>query len=106
VTPLSGSAVQSIKAYSGSLTYQLGRHEGTAVASMQIARPGRFLVKAPSSSAPAGSDLAVGSSIAGDILTIALPGAVLVLAGVGGAIAIAIIRHSRANRARLPVPLT
>jgi hypothetical protein len=100
VRPLSGSAVQSIKAYSSSLTYQFGNHDGIAVASLQIARPGRFLVTATSATAPAGSDLAVGSNIAGGIVTIALPGVILVLAGFGSAIAIAIIRHSRAKRAR------
>ncbi len=107
VTPLSGSAaVQSIRSYSGSLTYQFGHREGTAVASLQIAHPGRFLVRATSSAAPAGSDLAVGSNISGGIAAIVLPSLVLVLAGIGGAIAIAIIRHSRAKRARLPALLS
>jgi hypothetical protein len=107
VTPVSGSgAVQSIGSYSGSLTYQFGHHEGTAVATLQIARPGRFLVTATSSTAPPGSHLAIGSSIAGGIALIVFPALLLVLAGIGGAITIAIIRHPRAKRARLPVLLS
>jgi hypothetical protein len=105
VTPASGSAaVQSIESYSGSLTYQFGHHEGTAVLTLRIAHPGSFLVTATSSTAPPGSHLAIGSSIAGGIALIVIPAVLLVLAGIGGAITIAIIRHSRAKRARQPQP--
>ena len=108
VAPASESAaVQSIGSYSGSLTYQFGHHEGAAVATLQIDHPGRFLVTATSSTAPPGSHLAIGSSIAGGILVIVIPALLLTLAGIGGAITIAIIRHRRAKRARLPLtPLT
>ena len=106
VTALSASAaVQSVGSYSGSLTYQFGHREGTAVGTVQITRPGRFLVQATSSAAPAGSHLVIGSSIAGGIVVIVLPALVLVFAAIGGAIAIAIIRHSRAKRAQLPALL-
>jgi hypothetical protein len=104
VTPLSASAaVTSVNSYSGSLTYQIGHREGTAVGTVQIARPGRFLVQVTSPGALAGSYLAVGSNITAGIAAIVLPALLLALAGIGGAIAIAIIRHSRARRARLPV---
>jgi tetratricopeptide (TPR) repeat protein len=108
VTPVSGSAaVQSIESYSGSLTYQFGHHEGTAVATLQITHPGRFRVTATSSTAPPGSHLAIGSSIAGSIAVIVIPALLLMLAGIGGAITIAIIRHLRAKRARQALtPLT
>lgn len=107
VTPLSASAaVQSIASHPSSTVYQIGHREGTAVANLQIARPGKFLVRVTSSAAPAGSDLAVGSNIAGGIAATVLPGLLLILSGVGGAIAIAIVRHSRAKRARLPVLLS
>jgi len=66
-----------------------------------------FLVTATSSTAPPGSHLAIGSSIAGGILVIVIPALLLMLAGIGGAITIAIIRRRRAKRARLPLtPLT
>ena len=104
VTPASEStAVQSIGSYSGSLTYHFGHHEGTAVATLQIVHPGRFLVTATSSTAPPGSHVAIGSSIAGGILVIVIPALLLMLAGIGAASTIAIIRHSRAKRARLPL---
>jgi hypothetical protein len=102
VTPVSGSgAVQSIRSYSGSLTYQFGSREGSAVASLQIARPGRFLVRATSSAAPPGSHLAIGSNIAGGIAVIVFPALVLVLAAIVCAIVVAVTRHNRAKRARL-----
>jgi len=103
VTKVSGSAaVGSITRYSGSMTYQFGSREGSAVVVLQIARPGRFLVRVTSSAAPAGGHLAFGPSIAGWIVAAVVPALVLVLAGVGGAITVAILRHTRATRARPP----
>jgi hypothetical protein len=106
VKPLSVSAaVQGLEAYTGSLTYSFGSREGRAVLTLQVASPGRFLIEAPGAPAmPGGSALAVGSSIAGSIVGIALPGAVLMVVAVGGAIAVALVRRSRAKRARLPAP--
>src|SRR5215469_7843031 len=101
VLPLSGSPdVGNLTSYSGSLTYQFGSHEGTAAANLPIIRSGRFQVRSTSSAAPPGSHLAFGSSIAGWIVGTAVPTAVLVLAGIVGAIVVAIIRHMRAKRAR------
>ena len=97
-----GAAVKSITAFSGSMTYQIGSREGTAVAHLQIAAPGRFLVQATSSGAPPGSHLAIGSNISGGIVAIVLPALVLTLAAVGGAIVVAVVRHTRIKRARLP----
>ena len=97
-----GAAVKSITAFSGSMTYQIGSREGTAVAHLQIAAPGRFLVQATSSGAPPGSHLAIGSNISGGIVAIVLPALVLALAAVGGAIVVAVVRHTRIKRARLP----
>ena len=97
-----GAAVKSITAFSGSMTYQIGSREGTAVAHLQIAAPGSFLVRATSSGAPPGSHLAIGSNISGGIVAIVLPALVLALAAVGGAIVVAVVRHTRIKRARLP----
>jgi hypothetical protein len=103
VKPLSGSAaVGSIATYSGSLTYKFGSREGIAVAVLHIDRPGRFLVRATSSVAMPGGHLAFGHSLAGWILLGAVPAAVLLLAGIAGAIAVAIIRHRRARPTRSP----
>ena len=103
VTPLSGSPdVGNMTPYSGSLTYQFGSRAGAAILSLPITRSGRFRVQATSSAAPPGSHLAFGSSIAGWIVAAAVPTAVLMLAGIVGAIVVAIIRHTRAKRARLP----
>jgi hypothetical protein len=106
VTPVSAPAtVQSLEAYSGSVTYSFGSREGRAVLALEVARPGRFLIEAPGAPAVAGrNSLAVGSSVAGSIVRIAVVGAVAILAAVGGAIAIAIVRHSRAKRTRSPAP--
>jgi hypothetical protein len=104
VTPATAAAeVQSLDAYSGSLTYSFGSREGSAVLTLEVTQPGRYLIEAPDAPAVAGgSSLAVGPSIAGSIVRIAAPSAVAMLAAIGGAIAIAIVRHSRAKRARSP----
>jgi hypothetical protein len=101
VTPVSApAAVQSLDAFSGSLYYRIGSREGRAVLSLEVAQPGRFVVKAVAApTVAAGSSLAVGSSVAGSIVRIAVPSVVAILAAIGGAIAIAIVRRSRAKRA-------
>jgi hypothetical protein len=106
VKPLSASAaVQGLETYGGSLTYSFGSREGRAVLTLQIASPGTFLIEAPDAPVkPGSSSLAIGSSIAGSIVGTALPGVVLMLAAVGGAIAVALVRRSRVRRVRLPAP--
>jgi hypothetical protein len=96
-----GAAVKSVTAFSGSMVYQFGSREGAAVAHLQIAAPGRFLVRA-TSGAPSGGHLAIGSNISGGIAAIVLPALLLGLAAVGGAIVVAVVRHTRIKRARLP----
>jgi hypothetical protein len=106
LTPESaGAAVKSITPFSGSVTYQIGSREGSAVAHVQIAAPGRFLVRATSSGAPPGSHLAIGSNITGGIAAIVLPALVLVLVAIVGATVVAVVRHTRIKRARLPLLL-
>jgi hypothetical protein len=103
VTALSASAaVQSITPFSGSLTYQIGSREGRAVAHLQIAAPGRFLVQARSSGAPPGSHLAIGSNLVGGIVVAVVPSVVLILAAIAGAVVVAVVRHTRIQRARRP----
>lgn len=100
-----GASVKSITAFSGSLTYQIGSREGKAVANLQIAAPGRFLVRATSSGAPPGSHLAIGSNLSGGIVAAVIPSVVLILAAIIGVIVVAVVRHTRVRRAQLPQPL-
>jgi len=103
VTDLSGSKkVESITHFSGSLTYQIGSREGAAVANLEIAAPGRFLVQATASGAPPGSHLAIGSDLSGGIAAAVIPALLLILGGIVGAIVIAVVRHERIRRARSP----
>jgi len=95
--------------YSGSLTYQFGLHLGTAAGTVQIPVSGRYRVLSISP-APRGGHLAIGSSIAGWIVgavvpTAVVPATVLMLAGIVGAVVVAIIRYRRLKRARLLQPL-
>jgi hypothetical protein len=90
------AAVQALEPYESSLTYSFGSREGRAVLTLQVASPGTFLIEAPDAPATSGdSSLAIGSSIAGRIVGIAVPSAVLMVVAVGGAIAIAIVRRRR-----------
>lgn len=90
------SAPMSLEAYSGSLTYSFGSREGRAVLTLEVAGPGTVLIEvADGGATPGDSSLAIGSSIAGDIVGIVLPAVVLMLVGIGGAMAVAIIRHRR-----------
>jgi hypothetical protein len=101
------AAVQSLDTYSGvGLNYSFGSREGRAVLTLEVTQPGRFLIEA-TTDAPdvaGGRSLAVGSSIAGDFVRIGLPSAIAMVAAIGGAIVIAIVRHSRAKRARSLAP--
>ena len=107
IAPLSASAaVGSLTPYSGNVTYQFGSRSGSAVLGLQIARSGTFLVRATSPVAVAGSHLAFGPSIAPWIAAAVVPAIVLGLAGIAGAIVVAVIRHSRARRARMSQPLS
>jgi len=104
VRPLSGSgAVGRMTGYSGSLTYSLGSHHGTAVLVVQISRPGRFLIRATSSPAVRGARLAIGPSITGWIWVGVLPATGLILAGLAFVIVIAVMRRKH-RRALLTQP--
>ncbi len=106
VTPVSAAAaVESLKTYNANVTYTFGSREGLAVLALQVASPGTFRLEAPQAPAVAGgSALAVGTSIAAGIAITAVVGAVLMVAGMFGAIIIAVVRHIRKKRARSPAP--
>ena len=106
VTPASASAaVQSLAPYNGTQTYGIGSHQGIAVLTLQVTRPGRFTVETSGAAdVPAGSDLAFGDSIAGGILGPILIGVLLILAGLATLLVIFIVRIVQTNRARSPVP--
>ena len=100
------AAVQSLDFYSGvGLNYSFFGREGRAVLTLEVAQPGTFVIEATDAPGVAdGSSLAVGSSIAGDFVRVGLPSAIAMMAAIGGAIVIAIVRHSRAKRARSLAP--
>jgi hypothetical protein len=105
VTPLSGpGAVGDLTGYPGSLTYSVGSLQGTAIAIVQISRPGRFLVRATSSPAVHGARLAIGPSLAGWIWIGTLPATGLILAGIAFASVVAVKRR-KSRRAILAQPL-
>jgi hypothetical protein len=98
--PLSGSAaVQSITP-SGSISFSFGSHADTAVLNLNIAHPGRFLLQATAPAAPAGSHVAVGSSVGGSLAHIIVPFIALIVVGICGVVAVAFIRGSRGSRGR------
>jgi hypothetical protein len=94
------AALQNLDQYSDSVTttYNWGSREGRAIFTLGVARPGTFLVEASDGAVPAGSSLAIGSSIGGTIVATVLPALVLMVASIGGAIALAIVRRRRRQR--------
>jgi hypothetical protein len=95
------AAVGSLRSYGSSVTYTIGSHQGRAVLTLQVVRPGQFIVE-PSGAGAAteGSDLAFGQSIAGSIVGIVLPTLGLILLGVASWVILFVIRLTRTRRAR------
>jgi hypothetical protein len=90
-----------IATYGGSLTYSMSGHEGSAQATITPARAGEYVVRTETDARVTGSNVALGSSIAGQILrtilgAFAIGG--LLLVGGGTLIAVTAIRRSRAGR--------
>src|SRR5436190_2411454 len=101
VIPASPAAARSLTPYTSTLTYSIGSHQGRAVLTLQVSRPGRFTVETSGGSGvPAGSDLAFGDSFAGRLVSTLVPGVLLTLAGLAGLVVIFIIRAVAARRAR------
>jgi len=102
VIPASPSAAaRSLTPFPHTLTYSIGSHEGRAVLTLQVSRPGRFTVETSGAdTVPAGSDLAFGDSFAGRLVSVLAPGVLLILAGCLGLVVIFIIRAVTASRAR------
>lgn len=99
--PLDGAAPVNLRPYSSDFTYDFGGHEGRAVATFRLDRPGRYRLRA-SGAGGGGAELAVGRAI-GDGLGRAFARAVAI-AGigllVGGGIAVwTAIRQFRATTA-------
>ena len=96
-----GARVQSLQQYGTSVTYKFGSRQGRAVLALRIAQPGRFRVV--TTGAPAvtrGADLAFGSSIAGVLVGIAVPAALLMVFGFLGGLALLITRIVLTSRRR------
>ncbi len=90
--------------YSGSLTYSIGGHSGTAQATVTPPRAGRYVVSAATTQEPsAGLDVALGESIGGKIVRAILGafaiGGLLLVAGI-----ILIVMTVTKRRRRPPAP--
>jgi hypothetical protein len=95
------AAVRSLQSYGSSVTYTIGTHQGRAVLTLQVVRPGKFVVQPSGAGAStAGSDLAFGQSLAGSIVGIVLPTICLIFLGIGSWIILFVIRLTRTRRAR------
>lgn len=85
--------------YEGSLNYDVGGHEGFAVATFRIDTPGTYVLAGDATIAPGIAQLAVGHGLGGDLVQTILPGLVLFLAFLAAAI-VAIVTFVRRRRAR------
>jgi len=95
------AAATSLTPYTTSVTYSFGSRQGRAVLTLQVSRPGRFLVETPGATGlPAGSHLAFGDGIAGRITGIAVLSGLLMFAGLAGLVVVFVIRIARTRRAR------
>jgi hypothetical protein len=72
---------------------------------MRVSHPGRFtVVTVGPGNLSAGGDFAFGGSLVGGIAGAAVPGALLILAGIVGLLVIFIIRTVKISRARSAAP--
>ena len=91
----------ALAAYGGSLTYSINDHEGSAQATVTPAHAGAYVVRTNSDLPRVASGVALGPSIAGQLLrgilgTFAIGG--LLVASGGTLIAITAVRRSRSRR--------
>ena len=109
VQPVDGAAPVEVRDYSSEFTYDFGGHEGVAVATFRLERPGRYRLRASGGGA-GGGELAVGRAI-GDGVGRALARAVAIgglglLLGGGIAVWTAIrqYKYKSAHPTRPPAP--
>lgn len=91
--------------YSGSITYDFGGRSGIAVSTFSADQSGEYVVEASSTLPTAADALAVGPSIAGDLLAAILGGFAIGAIGVLVGVVVLIVtgvRRSRARRDRRP----
>jgi Protein of unknown function (DUF2510) len=108
LVPVDGDAEVPISDYDGSLTYDVSGHSGVALGSFQIDNPGRFLLRTESEAEGTQAKVAVGQSIAGELVravVLALVGT-LVLFFSGAALAVVVAIRRRRARRLLDAPST
>lgn len=100
VRPVSRSAaVGGLEARPGSVSYNVGSHEGVSVLNLGITHPGTFRVDGIGVPAAAdGSDLAVGPDIGGNIFNGMIPGAGLIILSAAGFIVVVAVRSRAKTR--------
>jgi hypothetical protein len=86
-----GAGVASLAHYGATVTYSIGSHEGRAVLSLRVTRPGSYVVTT-SGNAPANADLAFGGSIGGGIVSALLPAIPLIIVGFVSGLILFILR--------------
>ena len=80
---------------------EAARLTGTALFTIQVTHPGRFIVQTPEPNGlPAGGYLAFGDIFAGALVASIVGGVLLVLAGLAALIVIFVIRLVKTNRAK------
>lgn len=100
VAPASpGAAVASLAHYGSVVTYDFGSHQGRAVLSMRVTRPGRFAITT-TGNASANADLAFGGSIGSGIVSTLVPAIPLIVLGFAGALLLLILRAVGKRSAR------
>ena len=101
VVPVSpGARVSSLTSYESNVTYNVGSHSGRAVLTLDITSPGTFRITATGPQIP-GAGLAVGDSIASEIVGILLPAVPLMILAVLGAVLVLVLRIIRKHALRL-----
>ncbi len=86
--------------YGGSLTYDLGGHSGTAVATFDAPAPGAYRVAALGAGSGFAEELAVGPSFAGDLVRTLVGAFAIGGVGVTAGVVIIIVTAARRSRAR------
>lgn len=92
VAPASpGAAVASLTPYESTVHYAIGGHQGRAVLSLRVTRPGSFAVTTVGT-ASANADVAFGGSIGGGIAKTLLPAIPLIILGFTGGLLVLVLR--------------
>ena len=97
LTPIEGGDPVALDDYESDFTYDLNGHEGVAVLTLDIARPGTYLLESESEGE---GELAVGRSVAGTLVTSVVGGLALGGLGLVAGVVVLIVTAVRRRGAR------